>query len=91
MFDEKNMTAEVVITNQEESSVKETTTPTPSSDGGNSGGSEDHSGGYGGGKLPKTGDDTRRDLWTLLAVTALVTVLGSIWLRKKYADIYGKS
>lgn len=40
---------------------------------------------------PKTGDDTRRDLWTLLAVTALVTVLGSIWLRKKYADIYGKS
>lgn len=40
---------------------------------------------------PKTGDDTRRDLWTLLAVTALVTGLGSIWLRKKYADIYGKS
>ena len=40
---------------------------------------------------PKTGDDTRRDLWTLLAVTALVTVLGSIWLRKKYADIYEKS
>ena len=40
---------------------------------------------------PKTGDDTRRDLWTLLAVTALVTVLGGIWLRKKYADIYGKS
>lgn len=32
---------------------------------------------------PKTGDDTRRDLWTLLAVTALVTVLGGIWLRKK--------
>lgn len=31
---------------------------------------------------PKTGDDTRRDLWTLLAVTALVTVLGGIWLRK---------
>lgn len=40
---------------------------------------------------PKTGDDTRRDLWTLLAVTVLVTVLGGIWLRKKYADIYGKS
>ena len=40
---------------------------------------------------PKTGDNTRRDLWTLLAVTALVTVLGGIWLRKKYADIYGKS
>lgn len=40
---------------------------------------------------PKTGDDTRRDLWTLLAVTALVTMLGGIWLRKKYADIYGKS
>ena len=40
---------------------------------------------------PKTGDDTRRDLWTLLAVTALVTVLGGIWLRKKYADIYGKA
>lgn len=40
---------------------------------------------------PKTEDDTRRDLWTLLAVTALVTVLGGIWLRKKYADIYGKS
>ncbi len=31
---------------------------------------------------PKTGDDTRRDLWTLLAATALVTVLGGIWLRK---------
>ena len=40
---------------------------------------------------PKTGDNTRRDLWTLLAVTALVTVLGGIWLRKKYADIYEKS
>lgn len=40
---------------------------------------------------PKTEDDTRRDLWTLLAVTALVTVLGGIWLRKKYADIYEKS
>ena len=40
---------------------------------------------------PKTGDDTRRELWTLLAVTALVTVLGGIWLRKKYADIYRKS
>lgn len=40
---------------------------------------------------PKTVDDTRADLWTLLAVTALVTVLGGIWLRKKYADIYGKS
>ena len=40
---------------------------------------------------PKTVDDTRTDLWTLLAVTALVTVLGGIWLRKKYADIYGKS
>ena len=38
---------------------------------------------------PKTEDDTRTDLWTLLAVTALVTVLGGIWLRKKYADIYG--
>ena len=40
---------------------------------------------------PKTGDDTGADMWTLLAVTALVTVLGGIWLRKKYADIYGKS
>lgn len=40
---------------------------------------------------PKTEDDTRTDLWTLLAVTALVTVMGGIWLRKKYADIYGKS
>ena len=40
---------------------------------------------------PKTGDDTMRELWTLLAVTALVTVLGGIWLRKKYADIYRKS
>lgn len=40
---------------------------------------------------PKTEDDTRTDLWTLLAVTALVTVLGGIWLRKKYADIYEKS
>ena len=40
---------------------------------------------------PKTEDDTRTDLWTLLAVTAFVTVLGGIWLRKKYADIYEKS
>ena len=40
---------------------------------------------------PKTEDDTRTDLWTLLAVTALVTVLGGIWLWKKYADIYEKS
>lgn len=40
---------------------------------------------------PKTEDDTRTDMWTLLAVTALVTVLGGIWLRKKYADIYEKS
>ena len=40
---------------------------------------------------PKTEDDTRTDLWTLLAVTALVTVLGGIWFRKKYADIYEKS
>lgn len=40
---------------------------------------------------PKTEDDTRTDLWTLLAVTALVTVLGGIWLRKKYANIYEKS
>ena len=40
---------------------------------------------------PKTEDDTRMDLWTLLAVTALVTVLGGIWLWKKYADIYEKS
>ena len=40
---------------------------------------------------PKTEDDTRTDLWTLLAVTALVTVMGGIWLRKKYADIYEKS
>ena len=32
---------------------------------------------------PKTEDDTRTDMWTLLAVTALVTVLGGIWLRKK--------
>lgn len=40
---------------------------------------------------PKTEDDTRTDLWTLLAVTAFVTVLGGIWLRKKYANIYEKS
>ena len=40
---------------------------------------------------PKTEDDTRTELWTLLAVTAFVTVLGGIWLRKKYADIYEKS
>ena len=40
IFDETNMTAEVVITNQEESTVTETPTPTPSSDGGNSGGSK---------------------------------------------------
>ena len=40
---------------------------------------------------PKTEDDTRMDLWTLLAVTAFVTVLGGIWLWKKYADIYEKS
>ena len=40
---------------------------------------------------PKTEDDTRTDLWTLLAVTAFVTVLGGIWLRKKYMDIYEKS
>lgn len=40
---------------------------------------------------PKTEDDTRTDLWTLLAVTAFVIVLGGIWLRKKYADIYEKS
>ena len=40
---------------------------------------------------PKIEDDTRTDLWTLLAVTAFVTVLGGIWLRKKYADIYEKS
>ena len=40
---------------------------------------------------PKTEDDTRTDLWTLLAVTAFVTVLGGIWLRKKYADISEKS
>ena len=37
---------------------------------------------------PKTEDDTRTDL---LAVTSFVTVLGGIWLRKKYADIYEKS
>ena len=47
-----------VYKRQEESTVTETPTPTPSSDGGNSGGSENHSGGYGGGKSPKTGDDT---------------------------------
>ena len=40
---------------------------------------------------PKTEDDTRTDLWTLLAATAFVTVLGGIWLRKKYMDIYEKS
>ena len=40
---------------------------------------------------PKTEDDTRTALWTLLAVTAFVTVLGGIWLRKNYADIYEKS
>ena len=69
-FDETNMTAEVVITNQEESTVTETPTPTPSSDGGNSGGSEDHSGGYGGGKLPKTGDDTPIGTYLMLLLAA---------------------
>ena len=71
-FDETNMTAEVVITNQEESTVTETPTPTPtpSSDGGNSGGSEDHSGGYGGGKSPKTGDDTPIGTYLMLLLAA---------------------
>ena len=64
------MTAEVVITNQEESTVTETPTPTPSSDGGNSGGSEDHSGGYGGGKSPKTGDDTPIGTYLMLLLAA---------------------
>lgn len=40
---------------------------------------------------PKTGDDTEADLWVLLGVTAFVTVLGCIWLWKKYAGIYGKN
>ena len=70
IFDETNMTAEVVITNQEESTVTETPTPTPSSDGGNSGGSENHSGGYGGGKLPKTGDDTPIGTYLMLLLAA---------------------
>ena len=69
-LDETNMTAEVVITNQEESTVTETPTPTPSSEGGNSGGSEDHSGGYGGGKLPKTGDDTPIGTYLMLLLAA---------------------
>ena len=69
-LDETNMTAEVVITNQEESTVTETPTPTPSSDGGNSGGSEDHSGGYGGGKSPKTGDDTPIGTYLMLLLAA---------------------
>ena len=69
-FDETNMTAEVVITNQEESTVTETPTPTPSSDGGNNGGSEDHSGGYGGGKSPKTGDDTPIGTYLMLLLAA---------------------
>ena len=70
IFDETNMTAEVVITNQEESTVTETPTPTPSSNGGNSGGSEDHSGGYGGGKSPKTGDDTPIGTYLMLLLAA---------------------
>ena len=70
IFDETNMTAEVVITNQEESTVTETPTPTPSSDGGNSGGSENHSGGYGGGKSPKTGDDTPIGTYLMLLLAA---------------------
>ena len=69
-LDETNMTAEVVITNQEESTVTETPTPTPSSDGGNSGGSENHSGGYGGGKSPKTGDDTPIGTYLMLLLAA---------------------
>ena len=69
-LDETNMTAEVVITNQKESTVTETPTPTPSSDGGNSGGSEDHSGGYGGGKSPKTGDDTPIGTYLMLLLAA---------------------
>ena len=71
-LDETNMTAEVVITNQEESTVTETPTPTPSSDGGNSGGSEDHSGGYGGGKSPKTGDDTPIGTYLMLLLAAVM-------------------
>ena len=70
IFDETNMTAEVVITNQEESTVTETPTPTPSSDGGNSGGSENHSGGYGGSKSPKTGDDTPIGTYLMLLLAA---------------------
>ena len=69
-LDETNMTAEVIITNQEESTVTETPTPTPSSDGGNGGGSEDHSGGYGGGKSPKTGDDTPIGTYLMLLLAA---------------------
>ena len=70
IFDETNMTSEVVITNQEESTVTETPTPTPSSDGGNRGGSENHSGGYGGGKSPKTGDDTPIGTYLMLLLAA---------------------
>ena len=45
---------------------------------------------------PKTGDDTPIGTYLMLLLAAamlaaLVTVLGGIWLRKKYADIYGKS
>ena len=40
---------------------------------------------------PKTGDDTDADLSVLLAVTAGMTALVCIWMRKKYSRISGKN
>ena len=40
---------------------------------------------------PRTGDDTEADQSVLLAVTAGLTVLAGIWMRKKYSRIYGKN
>lgn len=40
---------------------------------------------------PKTGDDMEADQSVLLAVTAGLTVLAGIWMRKKYSRIYGKN
>lgn len=38
---------------------------------------------------PQTGDDTEPSLFVLLAVSAAVTGMGVLWLRRKYARIYG--
>ena len=38
---------------------------------------------------PQTGDNTEPSLFVLLAVSAGVTGMGVLWLRRKYARIYG--